>query len=48
MTRDANVRRVRAAEFRPAAKTSEEAARERKLLVLATEAVDRNAERSEG
>jgi len=54
MTRDAEVWRVRAAQFRRAAKISQEAERERKLLVLAEEAderagaVDRKAERGEG
>jgi hypothetical protein len=53
MTRDADVWRVRAAKFRRAAKTAEEAERERKLLVLAAEAddradaVDREVEHSE-
>lgn len=54
MTRDADVWRVRAAEFRRIAKTSEEAECERKMLVLAAEAeeradaVNREAELSEG
>jgi hypothetical protein len=54
MTRDTDVWRVPAAEFRRIAKTSEEAERERKMLVLAAKvdekavALDREAELSEG
>jgi hypothetical protein len=54
MTRDTDVWRVRTAEFRCIAKTSEEAERERKMLVLAAKAderavaLDREAELSEG
>jgi hypothetical protein len=54
MTGDTDVWRVRAAEFRRIAKTSEEAERERKMLVLAAKAderavaLDREAELSEG
>jgi hypothetical protein len=54
MTRDTDVWRVRAAAFRRIAKTSEEAERERKMLVLAAKAderavaLDREPELSEG
>ncbi len=54
MTRDASAWRVRAADFRRIAKTSEEVERERKMLVLAAKAderavaLDREAALSEG